>query len=119
MKSKKSIRLYANENFPRPVVEHLRNSGYDVLTIQEQGHASEAMADEEVLNRAINDERAVITLNRRDFIRLHEHHPEHHGIIVCSVNEDFQRQAGLIDQAIQSTIKRHKSMTKQLIRVHR
>lgn len=28
-------RLYANENFPLPVVEALRRLGHDVLTIQE------------------------------------------------------------------------------------
>ncbi len=27
-------RLYADEQFPRPVVEFLRNLGYDVLTVQ-------------------------------------------------------------------------------------
>ena len=32
-------RLYANENFPFPVVEELRKLGHDVLTIQETGKA--------------------------------------------------------------------------------
>ncbi|MBI5602323.1 MAG: hypothetical protein HY879_03125 [Deltaproteobacteria bacterium] len=30
-------RLYANENFPYPVVEELRRLGQDVLTIKETG----------------------------------------------------------------------------------
>ena len=30
-------RLYADENFPLPVVEELRQLGHDVLTIQESG----------------------------------------------------------------------------------
>ena len=30
-------RLYANENFPLPVVEELRHLGHDVLTMQEAG----------------------------------------------------------------------------------
>ena len=42
-------RLYANENFPLPVVEALRQRGHDVLTIQETGGAGQAMADEAVL----------------------------------------------------------------------
>ena len=32
-------RLYANENFPLPVVERVRVLGHDVLTIQEIGKA--------------------------------------------------------------------------------
>jgi len=33
-------RLYANENFPLPVVEALRRLGHDVLTIQHKGDLS-------------------------------------------------------------------------------
>jgi len=40
-------RLYANENFPLPVVEELRRLGHDVLTMREAGQASESMPDEE------------------------------------------------------------------------
>ena len=32
-------RLFADENFPRPVVEGLRAAGHDVVTIQEIGEA--------------------------------------------------------------------------------
>jgi uncharacterized protein DUF5615 len=32
-------RLYADENFPLPVVEELRRLGHDVLTIYETGQA--------------------------------------------------------------------------------
>jgi hypothetical protein len=32
-------RLYANENFPFPVVEELRRLGHDVLTTLEAGNA--------------------------------------------------------------------------------
>ncbi len=38
--------LYANENFPLPVVTALRQYGHDVLTIQETGYANQAMTDE-------------------------------------------------------------------------
>jgi hypothetical protein len=36
-------RFYANENFPRPVVEELRRLGHDLLTIQETGRGGEAV----------------------------------------------------------------------------
>lgn len=77
-------RLYANENFPRRVVEALRILGHDVLTVFEAGNAGQSISDEEVLAFANRDHRAVLTLNRRDFIRLHRIQPDHSGIIVCT-----------------------------------
>jgi hypothetical protein len=49
--------LYANENFPLPVVDELRRLGHDVLTIQETGKAGQRTTDEEVLEFAIADAR--------------------------------------------------------------
>lgn len=57
-------RLYANENFPLPVVKELRRLGHDVLTTQDTGRAEKAVPDEEVLEYATSQKRAVITLNR-------------------------------------------------------
>jgi hypothetical protein len=42
-------RLYADENFPLPVVEALRGFGHDVLTTQDAGMANEGIPDQEVL----------------------------------------------------------------------
>jgi hypothetical protein len=64
-------RLYANENFPLPVVETLRRLGHDVLTIQDTGRAEQTMPDAEVLAEAGGDQRAILTLNRKHFVRLH------------------------------------------------
>lgn len=57
--------LYADEQFPRQVVELLRSLEHNVLTVQEAGNAG--LSDEEVLAFATNHNRAVLTLNRRDF----------------------------------------------------
>jgi hypothetical protein len=46
-------RIYANENFPLPVVRELRRLGHDVLTIQETGKAGQAVPDEAVLSFAV------------------------------------------------------------------
>ena len=62
-------RLYADEDFPYPVVLELRRLGHDVLTVQEAGKAGQK--DEAVLDEARADGRAVLTHNRRDFIHLH------------------------------------------------
>lgn len=39
-------RLYADENFPLPVVEELRRLGHDVLTMYEDGRANQSISDE-------------------------------------------------------------------------
>ena len=64
-------RLYANENFPFPVVEELRRRGHDAVTVAETGKANQKMSDDQVLKFAISDERAVLTFNRKHFFRLH------------------------------------------------
>ncbi len=46
------MRLYADENFPLPVVAELRRLGHDVLTAFEDGRANKGIADEAVLARA-------------------------------------------------------------------
>lgn len=108
-------RLYSNENFPLPVVERLRALGHDVLTIQEAGKADQAVSDPEVLAFATREQRAVLTLNRLHFIRLHQHRPDHAGIIVCKFDPDFEGQAERIHKAIGGL----DSLTGQLLRVNR
>ena len=75
-------KLYSNENFPLPVVEELRRLGHDVLTIQETGKAGQAIKDEVVLEYAVADDRALLTLNRRHFIQLYGERPAHDGIML-------------------------------------
>lgn len=80
-------RLYADEQFPRPVVEVLRSFGHDVLTVQEAGQAGSS--DSEVFAFAIANHRIVLTQNRRDFVRLHQLQPSHAGMVVCSDDQNF------------------------------
>jgi predicted nuclease of predicted toxin-antitoxin system len=108
-------RLYADEQFPLPVVQLLRPLGHDVLTVQEAGNAGLRIPDEEVLAFAVRNERAVLTLNRQDYIRLHRLQPDHAGIIVCSNDRNWERLATRINQAI-STLE---TLSGNLIRVNR
>jgi predicted nuclease of predicted toxin-antitoxin system len=94
-------RLYADEQFPRAVSDRLRNLEHDVLTVQEAGNANLGIPDDEVLAFAIEDERAVVTLNRYDFVRLHRANSDHFGIIVCTNDPDRPRLATQIDAAIE------------------
>ena len=108
-------RLYANENFPLPAVEALRRLGHEVLTTAEAGQAGIALPDAEVLAQAAMQGRAVLTFNRRHFIRLHGESPDHAGIIVCTFDLDFSALAGRIDAAIRAT----PTLAGQLLRVNR
>jgi hypothetical protein len=108
-------RLYANENFPLPVVEELRRLGHDVLTIHETGQAGQATPDEIILAFACDECRALLTLNRKHFIRLHNAHPDHPGIIVCTFDANFAGLAHRIHAAIESQAQ----LSGQLIRINR
>ena len=108
-------RLYGNENFPLPVVEALRNAGHDVVTVAETGKAEQSWPDEQILEFATQDDRAVVTLNRKHFIRLHHTHSDHSGIIVCTFDPDFAALASRIDRAIRVL----PTLDGQLVRVNR
>jgi hypothetical protein len=107
-------RLYANENFPYPVVDELRRLGHEVLTTQEAGSAGQSILDEDVLKFATAQARSVLTLNRKHFIQLHGSQPHHEGIIVCTFDPDFAGQARRIHAAIGST-----PLSGELVRVNR
>jgi hypothetical protein len=93
------VRLYANENFPLPAVAELRALGHDVRTMAETGHTGRGVPDEEVLSFATQDRRAVLTLNRRDFIRLAER-VSHGGIVACTEDRDGSALARRIHAAL-------------------
>lgn len=108
-------RLYANENFPLDVVVHLRALGHDVLTTHEAGKSNQAIEDDAVLRYAIETDRCVLSINRRDFIRLHAAVPVHRGIIICTENRDYAAFAARIDEKIRGA----GELDNQLLRVVR
>ena len=65
-----------------------------MLTIHEMGKAGQLVTDEDILAFACADSRAVLTFNRKHFVRLHGTQPEHAGIIACRFDPDFPRRAG-------------------------
>ncbi len=106
--------FYGNENFPQPVVEALRELGHDVVPTHDALQSNQEIPDEEVLAFATQEGRAVITLNRRDFIRLHRQSSAHAGILVCTIDADFDGQARRIHEAVEGV-----DLVGQLIRVNR
>jgi Domain of unknown function (DUF5615) len=108
-------RCYANENFPLPAVEALRRLGHNVLTTADSGRARQAIPDADVLAFAMAEQRIVITLNRRHFIRLHHTTPAHAGMVVCTFDPDFVALA----QRIHTALEAQPQMAGQLVRVNR
>lgn len=107
--------LYADENFPLDVVKELRNLGHDVLTALEDGKANLLIPDESVLERATELGRVLLTLNRKDFRKLHNQKPNHSGIVICTEDIDFTGQAERIDKALKDS----GEIKEQLIKVYR
>jgi predicted nuclease of predicted toxin-antitoxin system len=112
-------RLYANENFPLPVVEELRRLGHDVLTLQETGRGGQAMPDDEVLAFAHDVDRILLTFNRKHFIRLHSANQVHAGIIVCTFDRDFKTLALRIHDQLQALQQADAKIPGQLLRINR
>jgi hypothetical protein len=108
-------RLYANGNFPLPVVQELRQLGHDVLTIQETGQANQSLSDEEVLAFACTERRMLLTMNRKHFVRLDREQREHCGIVACTPDGDF---AGLA-QRVHEAIEAYGQVARPLVRVNR
>ncbi|HZQ11142.1 MAG TPA: DUF5615 family PIN-like protein [Anaerolineae bacterium] len=108
-------RFYSNENFPLQVVIALRALGHNVLTANEAGNANASIPDERVLAFAIQQGRALVTINRWDFVRLRNLNQDHMGIIVCSQDIDVEGQA----QRIHAAIERMGDLRGQLIRINR
>lgn len=108
-------RLFADENFPDPAVERLRNLGHDVLTIAEVNLAGLGIPDADVLAFAHADGRAVLTHNRKHFRNLHHAGWPHSGMVLCTEDTDFNALAVRVDQALSQTIR----LTGKIIRVTR
>ena len=107
--------FYADEQFPYVAIARLRALGHDVLTVQEAGKGNQGIPDDEVLQFATLLERAVLTLNRRDFVKLHRQDSHHAGIITCTDDPDKNVLGERIHLAIQSET----NFNQQLLRIVR
>ena len=107
--------LLADENFPMPAVETLRELGHDVQTLLDPNQAGLAIPDNTVLSLATSLNRVLLTLNRKDFIKLHALQPNHAGIVVCKVDADFVGLATRVDSCLEANPDAHG----QLLRVQR
>jgi uncharacterized protein with PIN domain len=108
-------KFYTNENFPWQAVQMLRTLGHDVLTSLEAGKANQSLPDKDVVAFACQQDRILLTLNRKHFVKLHQADSNHSGIIVCSFDVDY---AGLAKR-ISAIVWQNESMAGKLVRVNR
>ena len=81
------MQIYADENFAIAVVVELRHLGHDVLTALEDGRANQKIPDDKVLERATELGRTILTVNRKDFKKLHETDNRHAGILYAPLTQ--------------------------------
>ena len=95
--------LYTNENIAQQLVVYLRLLGHVILTSLDAGRANQRILDEDVLAFATSQRRALVTYNRRDFLKLHNSSAVcHSGLILCTEDMDFEAQANRIHQSLNS-----------------
>jgi hypothetical protein len=79
-------RFLVDTNIPIQIPNKLRSLGHDVTRVQDVEGTSrpvDPMTDEAVLALGASTKRAVITINWKDFDKLHQGDKQHYGIIVC------------------------------------
>lgn len=93
------MRLLADENFPFKAVVALRQQGHDVVWVKESSPSAE---DEEVLAQAVQQARALLTLDK-DFgeIALRAGLPAHCGVVLFRVAPIPNRVADLAVRLLQ------------------
>jgi hypothetical protein len=55
------MKFLANENFPKPSINIIRNAGFDVLSV---GDSRPSISDEEVVKWAKDDDRVILTFDK-------------------------------------------------------
>lgn len=92
------MKLLANENFPYKSIYHLKEKGYDVLSI---GIDNSSILDSEIMKIAINEERIIMTFDRDygELIFRHNYKPEQ-GVIYLRLDKYQPHEPELIIEEI-------------------
>jgi predicted nuclease of predicted toxin-antitoxin system len=103
-------KLLADEHIPKRIVDKLALLGHDIVSVRQRdtNKAGDAKDDRRVLEIAINEQRALIAFNTRDFRSLHSEYHWHWGVICCQDDPDRVRLAKKIDKSIKAKIRTSK-----------
>jgi hypothetical protein len=107
--------LYANENLRLDLINALRNLGYNVLTSREAKRDNQKILDDLQLQFAKDQNRVLITYNRKDFLKLHREGQSHQGIICCRENIKDYEYAQWIDDKIQDFLSQDNNFQNQIL----
>ena len=87
------VRLYSDDNVNPALAPALGWEGYDVLSTHAAGRANQRISDEAQLLYAIQQGRALLTFNARDFIQMDSlwkaAGKRHYGIVVSPRIDDL------------------------------
>jgi hypothetical protein len=108
-------RCLSDESFSLRVVHELRAFGHDTLTARDISLANRGIGDLDIFRVAVADGRAILTHDRRDYVRLHMQQPRHAGIVICTYDPDVRRLAQRIHDAVAGL----DSLAGRLIRINR
>ncbi len=108
------IRIYQDEDFWEDVAPALRRRGWDVVTTREMGRGE--ASDEDQMEYAAQQGRAIATFNRRDFLpiatRWFYEGKAHHGVIISRqepIGEIIRRMqklmASMSDAELRDTVR--------------
>ena len=115
------MNFLADENFPRPAVQALRQAGLDVLWIAE---CRAGAPDDEVLALSVSTSRVLLTFDK-DFGELayHQRLPAHCGIVLFRLTPQSPDEAALLAVAairsLESWVGHFSVVTRQSIRMRR
>jgi len=80
------IKLYLNENLSDDIAKRLRADGIDAVSSHETG--MDTRDDHTQMQFAVSRERAIVSINKKDFIRIHleylKNGREHWGVILSN-----------------------------------
>lgn len=81
MEKQNQVKVYLDEDVRPLLAQVLKQRAYDVISCLVVN--SVGLSDEEQLKQAINLERAILTHNIRDFVKLHKkYYQSHYGILL-------------------------------------
>jgi hypothetical protein len=89
-----SVSAVSDEMITPRLADFLRNRGYDVMSCHSLGRANRGLSDQDQLDVATSERRAIYTFNAADYRKLHRRWMatgrEHAGIIISEdLNSDL------------------------------
>jgi len=92
-------KLLLDENISPSLAQRLNEAGFDAYHVRDRGMAG--MADHTLWTRAFEEDRVLVTINARDFVRPAEQTGLHSGIITLPSGATPTEQFELLSEALE------------------